>query len=57
MSPFHVNYQHRLTEVSAALDIARRENRLLDAQALELALRVLDQHLGDIRPTSQLALA
>ena len=57
MSPFHVNYQNRLAEVSAALDSARRENRTIDVLALELAVRVLDQHLGELRRTSQLALA
>jgi hypothetical protein len=57
MSPFHVNYQNRLAEVTAALDTARREERIVDVQALELAMSVLDQHLGELRRTCQLALA
>ena len=50
MSPFHVNYQNRLAEVTEALECARRENRIADAMGLELALRVLGQHLNELRP-------
>lgn len=57
MAAFHVNYRNRLAEVTAALESARRENRLLDAVALELALRVLDQHVGELRPASRLVSA
>jgi hypothetical protein len=57
MSPFHVNYRSRLAEVSVALDEAKRENRYADAAALELALRVLHQHVRDLPGTRELALA
>ena len=57
MSPFHVNYRSRLAQVSAALDAARQENRQTDALALELAMRVLHQHVGELHGTRELALA
>jgi hypothetical protein len=55
MSPFHVNHRVRLAEVIAALNAARHENRHADAQALELAARVLANHLGET--DSRLAVA
>jgi hypothetical protein len=57
MSPFHVNYQTRLAEVTAALDTARRENRVADVLGLELAARLLDQHVGELHPSSALVSA
>ena len=57
MSPFHVNYRSRLAEVTAALEAARREGRLADAMGLELALRVLGQHVEDVRSGSRLVSA
>ena len=57
MSPFHVNYRSRLAEVTAALEAARREGRLADAMGLELALRVLGQHVDELRPTAHLVSA
>ena len=57
MSPFNVNYRNRLAEVTAALEAARRENRLADAMGLELALRVLGQHVEELRPSAHLVSA
>ena len=48
MSAFHVDYRTRLTEVLAALAVARQENRTHDAVALELAARVLEGHVGEL---------
>jgi len=55
MSPFHVNYQNRLVAVSAALEEARRDNRLDDAVALELAVRVLHMHVNELQQRVELA--
>ena len=57
MSPFHVNYQSRLADVTAALEVARAENRNDDVRGLELAVLVLDQHVGELRRGRELALA
>jgi hypothetical protein len=55
MAPFNVNYQRRLATVSEALDAARRDNRIDEAVALELAMRVLHLHVSEMEHGRALA--
>jgi hypothetical protein len=48
MSPFHVNHRTRLAQLVAELDAARADNRVADAQALELAAQVLQVHVHEL---------